>query len=59
MDAEPIAVPRHTTAFDAHDELFLRYRLPWCPVIDAASGRLVGLLRDERVDHASPVAIPP
>jgi Zn-dependent protease len=51
MDAEPVAVPGATTALDAQDEFFLRYRLPWFPVVDAA-GRLVGLLRQERVDGA-------
>jgi Zn-dependent protease len=52
MDAEPVAVPRETTALAAQDEFFLRYQMPWFPVIDAASGRLVGLLRQERVDVA-------
>jgi Zn-dependent protease len=52
MDDEPVAVPRETTALAAQDEFFLRYQLPWFPVIDAASGRLVGLLRQERVDGA-------
>jgi Zn-dependent protease len=51
MDAEPVAVPTATTALAAQDEFFLRYRLPWFPVVDAA-GRLVGLLREERVDGA-------
>ena len=36
MDAEPVAVPRETTALAAQDEFFLRYRLPWFPVVDAA-----------------------
>jgi Zn-dependent protease len=51
MDAEPVAVPEATTALAAQDEFFLRYRLPWFPVVDAA-GRLIGLLREERVDGA-------
>jgi Zn-dependent protease len=51
MDAEPVAVPMSTTALAAQDEFFLRYRLPWFPVVDAA-GRLRGLLREERVDGA-------
>jgi Zn-dependent protease len=51
MDAEPVAVPGATTALAAQDEFFLRYRLPWFPVVDAA-GRLMGLLREERVDTA-------
>lgn len=52
MDDEPVAVPRETTALAAQDEFFLRYHLPWFPVVDATSGRLVGLLRQERVDGA-------
>ena len=52
MDAEPVAVPRETTALAAQDEFFLRYHLPWFPVVDAATGQLVGLLRQERVDGA-------
>jgi Zn-dependent protease len=51
MDAEPVSVPMATTALAAQDEFFLRYRLPWFPVVDAA-GRLLGLLRQERVDTA-------
>jgi Zn-dependent protease len=51
MDAEPVAVPRETTALAAQDESFLRYRLPWFPVTDA-TGLLVGLLRQEQVDGA-------
>jgi Zn-dependent protease len=52
MDAEPVAVPRDTTALAAQDEFFLRYQLPWFPVVDAPSGLLVGLLRQEQVDGA-------
>jgi Zn-dependent protease len=51
MDVEPVSVPLATTALAAQDEFFLRYRLPWFPVVDAA-GRLRGLLRQERVDGA-------
>ncbi|WP_187369333.1 site-2 protease family protein [Baekduia soli] len=51
MDAEPVAVPGTTTALAAQDEFFLRYRLPWFPVTDAA-GRVLGLLRAELVDGA-------
>jgi Zn-dependent protease len=51
MDDEPVAVPRATTALAAQDEFFLRYHLPWFPVVDAA-GRVLGLLREERVDGA-------
>jgi predicted transcriptional regulator len=52
MDDEPVAVPGDTTALAAQDEFFLRYQLPWFPVIDTTSGRLIGLLRQERVDVA-------
>jgi Zn-dependent protease len=51
MDAEPVAVPRETTALAAQDEFFLRYRLPWFPVTDQ-SGVLLGLLRQDMVDSA-------
>jgi len=51
MDAEPVAVPRETTALAAQDEFFLRYRLPWFPVVDR-TGLLVGLLRQDMVDGA-------
>jgi len=52
MDDEPVAIASETTALTAQDEFFLRYQLPWFPVVDAASGRLVGLLRQEQVDVA-------
>jgi Zn-dependent protease len=52
MDAEPVWIPRETTALTAHDEFFLRYRLPWLPVVDPTSGRLIGLLRADRIDTA-------
>jgi Zn-dependent protease len=52
MDDEPVTVPRETTAVTAQDEFFLRYQLPWFPVIDPGSGQLIGLLRQERVDVA-------
>jgi Zn-dependent protease len=51
MDAEPVSVPGDTTALAAQDEFFLRYQLPWFPVVDAA-GRVLGLLREDRVDGA-------
>jgi predicted transcriptional regulator len=50
MDPEPVWVPADTTALQAQDEFFLRYRWPWFPVADAVSGRFLGLLRQERVD---------
>ncbi len=52
MDAEPVWVPRGTSALAAHDEFFLRYQLPWFPVVDEHTGELVGLLRQDRVDTA-------
>ena len=51
MDQHPVAVPGSTTALAAQDEFFVRYRLPWFPVIDPA-GHVLGLLREERVDGA-------
>jgi len=44
-------VPGATTALAAQDEFFLRYRLPWFPVVDP-TGHVLGLLREERVDGA-------
>jgi len=51
MDAEPVSMPVTTTALAAQDEFFLRYHLPWFPVIDG-DRRLRGVLRQERVDGA-------
>jgi Zn-dependent protease len=51
MDAEPVAVPADHTALDTQDEFFLRYRMPWFPVVDLG-GRVLGVLHDERVDGA-------
>lgn len=49
MDDEPVAAPAELTLDRAHDELFLRYRAPWFPVVDR-DGRLVGLLTREAVE---------
>jgi Zn-dependent protease len=51
MDAEPIAVPVDTSVLSAHDEFFLRYDLPWFPVVDRL-GRFLGIVRQESVDGA-------
>jgi Zn-dependent protease len=51
MDAEPVSMPVTTTALAAQDEFFLRYHLPWFPVVDG-DRRLRGVLRQERVDGA-------
>jgi len=51
MDAEPVTVPNGLTVLDAQDEFFLRYRLPWFPVVDGL-GRFMGILRRESVDGA-------
>lgn len=51
MELDPVAVPGEATALTAHDDYFLRYRLPWLPVIDGL-GRLVGMLSREQVDGA-------
>jgi Zn-dependent protease len=50
MDNEPVWIPRGVTTLAAHDEFFLRYQLPWIPVVDEADGVLVGVLRAEMVD---------
>jgi CBS domain-containing protein len=52
MDTQPVWVPGDTTVLQAQDEFFLRYRWPWFPVADPASGRFLGLLRQERVNGA-------
>jgi predicted transcriptional regulator len=51
MDDEPIAIPEQTTALQAQDEFFARYRAPWLPVVDA-DGIYMGVLRSERTDGA-------
>jgi CBS domain-containing protein len=51
MDDDPVAIPAETTVLDAHEDYFLRYRFSWFPTVDTA-GRLVGVLREERVDGA-------
>jgi Zn-dependent protease len=51
MDAEPVTMPAATTALQAEDEFFLRYRWPWFAVVDAA-GRYLGVLRHQRVEEA-------
>ena len=51
MDSEPVAMPSATTALQAEDEFFLRYRWPWFAVVDAA-GRYLGVLRRERIEEA-------
>jgi Zn-dependent protease len=52
MDTQPVWVPGDTTVLQAQDEFFLRYRWPWFPVADPASGRFLGLLHQHRVDGA-------
>jgi Zn-dependent protease len=52
MDSQPVWVPASTTALQAQDEFFLRYRWSWFPVADAHSGRFLGLLHQDRVDGA-------
>jgi Zn-dependent protease len=52
MDTQPVWVPGDTTALQAQDEFFLRYRWPWFPVADPTSGRFLGLLHQHRVDGA-------
>jgi Zn-dependent protease len=52
MDNEPVWIPRGVTTLAAHDEYFLRYQLPWIPVVDEENGVLAGVLRAEMVDAA-------
>jgi len=51
MDAEPVTLPAATTALEAEDEFFLRYRYPWFAVTDER-GRYLGVLRREAVEAA-------
>ena len=51
MDQEPVTMPAGTTALQAEDEFFLRYRWPWFAVVDP-QGRYLGVLRQERIEHA-------
>ena len=52
MDTEPVAIPGELAVRRAEEDFFLRYRWPWFPVIDA-SGRYLGIVREERVTGAS------
>jgi Zn-dependent protease len=51
MDPTPVAMPGSTSAAQAEDEYFLRYRWDWFPVIDEG-GRFLGLARQEAVARA-------
>jgi Zn-dependent protease len=51
MDSEPVTLPAATTALQAEDEFFLRYRWPWFAVVDAA-GRYLGVVRRDPVEAA-------
>jgi Zn-dependent protease len=51
MDGDPVTVPGRTTALEAQDGYFLRYRWPWFAVVDE-HGRYAGLVREARVDAA-------
>lgn len=51
MDAEPVTMPAATTAIDAEEQFFLRYRWPWFAVTDER-GRYLGVLRRERAEEA-------
>jgi Zn-dependent protease len=58
MDTQPVWVPGDATVRQAQDEFFLRYRWPWFPVADPASGRYLGLLRQEHVEGAVEGGVP-
>jgi Zn-dependent protease len=49
MDAQPVSMPASTTASQAQDEYFLRYRWDWFPVVDE-HGRFLGVVREPRID---------
>lgn len=51
MDEQPVAIPSGTTALQAEDEFFLRYRWPWFAVTDP-DGRYCGVVREEQVQVA-------
>ena len=51
MDEQPIAIPAATTALEADDEFFLRFRWPWFAVVDDA-GRYRGVIGEEQVKVA-------
>ncbi|MEA2390627.1 MAG: hypothetical protein QOK31_736 [Solirubrobacteraceae bacterium] len=46
MDTSPVSVAAETTAANALDDYFLRYRWAWFPVVDG-SGRFLGVLRED------------
>jgi Zn-dependent protease len=51
MDDDPVTLQATTSALDARETVFLRYREPWAPVVDAG-GRLMGIVSGTRVDGA-------
>ena len=51
MDEQPLWIPTDTTALEANDEYFERYRAQWLPVV-SPTGAFAGILRAERVSGA-------
>ncbi len=51
MDEHPVSIPGSTTALQAEDEFFLRYRWPWFAVVDDL-GHYLGVVREEQVQVA-------
>jgi Zn-dependent protease len=51
MDAQPVTIPAATTALQASDEYFARYRAPWFAIVDEL-GRFEGILQAPAVDGA-------
>lgn len=51
MDEQPLWIPTETTALEANDEYFERYRAQWLPVV-SPTGDFAGILRAERVSGA-------
>ncbi len=50
MDAEPVVIPASTTALEADEQFFSRYRWPWFAVVDQL-GRFEGILTAEAVNQ--------
>jgi Zn-dependent protease len=51
MDEQPLWIPTDTTALDANNEFFERYRAQWLPVV-GPTGDFAGILRAERASGA-------
>jgi Zn-dependent protease len=52
MDTQPVWLPAQTTALQAGEEFFERYRWPWFAVAEETTGRYRGVLTAERLEGA-------